>query len=148
MKKLQPLNLLTVLLSLAMVFYIVMVFFYLYPRNIVVAPQSKTDKTEYRIGDPILVSGHTKVNVEAMSINNVFISCGASEYVVQTFKLQMYITEGEYRAFKMGVIPVGVLASPPDCKLVTRTTYKIPTFLWFTRYYHHTFETNNFNIIE
>lgn len=148
MKKLHPINLLTILLSLAMAFYVVMVFFYLYPRSIVEAPQSKTDKLEYRIGDPILVSGRTKVGVNAMSNNSVFISCGASEYVVQTFKLQMFKTEGDYPAFKMGVIPDGVLASPPHCKLVTRTTYYVPTFLWFTREYEHTFETNDFTIIK
>ncbi|MEI7632015.1 MAG: hypothetical protein WCJ60_01685 [bacterium] len=148
MRKLHPINLLTVLLSVGIIFYLVLGIFYVYPRDIVEAPQSKTDKTEYKIGDPIFVSGHTKVSVNADSINNVFVSCGASEYVVQTFKLKMFKTEGDYPAFKMGVVPDGVLASPPYCKLVTRTTYRVPTILWFTREYEHTFETNDFTIIK
>lgn len=148
MKKIHPINLLTILLSITIAAYTVIGFFYIYPRNIVEAPQSKTDKLEYRVGDPIFVSGYTKVGVNAMSTNNVFISCGASEYVVQTFTLRMYKTEGNYPAFKMGVVPDGVLASPPLCKLVTRTTYHVPTFLWFTRNYQHTFETNSFSITE
>lgn len=121
------------------------VMFY-FPRNIVEAPQSQTDKSEYRIGEPILVSGSTKVYVNADSDNTVYIRCGISSYVVQSFKLRMYKTDGNYPAFKLGIVPDGVLASPPSCQLVTESVYSVHTFLWFHREYTHTFYTNTFNI--
>ena len=141
-------RLLTILLFLTSGLIVLNIFYYYYPRNIVEAPQSQTDKTEYRIGDPILVSGSTKVYVNADSDNTVFIRCGISSYVVQSFKLRMYKTEGDYPAFKLGIVPDGVLASPPSCQLVTESVYSVHTFLWFHRDYTHTFYTNTFNIIK
>jgi len=141
-------RLLTILLFLTSGLIVLNIFYYYYPRNIVEAPQSQTDKTEYRIGDPILVSGSTKVYVNADSDNTVFIRCGISSYVVQSFKLRMYKTEGDYPAFKLGIVPDGVLASPPSCELVTESVYSVHTFLWFYRDYTHTFYTNTFNIIK
>ena len=141
-------RLLTILLFLTSGLIVLNIFYYYYPRNIVEAPQSQTDKTEYRIGDSILVSGSTKVYVNADSNNTVFIRCGISSYVVQSFKLRMYKTEGDYPAFKLGIVPDGVLASPPSCELVTESVYSVHTFLWFYRDYTHTFYTNTFNIIK
>ena len=146
--KTKVINLFTVILSVFVIFFLVVTFMYFYPRNIVEAPQSQTDKTEYRIGDPILVSGSTKVYVNADSNNTVYIRCGMSSYVVQSFKLRMYKTEGNYPAFKLGIVPDGVLASPPSCQLVTESVYSVHTFLWFHREYTHTFYTNTFNIIK
>lgn len=146
--KTKVINLFTVILSVFVIFFLVVTFMYFYPRNIVEAPQSQTDKTEYRIGDPILVSGSTKVYVNADSNNTVYIRCGISSYVVQSFELRMYKTEGDYPAFKLGIVPDGVLASPPSCQLVTESVYSVHTFLWFHREYTHTFYTNTFNIIK
>ena len=141
-------RLLTILLFLTSGLIVLNIFYYYYPRNIVEAPQSQTDKTEYRIGDSILVSGSTKVYVNADSNNTVFIRCDISSYVVQSFKLRMYKIEGDYPAFKLGIVPDGVLASPPSCQLVTESVYSVHTFLWFHRDYTHTFYTNTFNIIK
>jgi len=141
-------RLLTILLFLTSGLIVLNIFYYYYPRNIVEAPQSQTDKTEYRIGDPILVSGSTKVYVNADSNNTVYIRCDISSYVVQSFKLRMYKIEGDYPAFKLGIVPDGVLASPPSCQLVTESVYSVHTFLWFHRDYTHTFYTNTFNIIK
>ena len=146
--KSKAINLLTIILTFMVALFVVTTVMYFYPRTIVEAPQSTTDKLEYRIREDVLVSGYTKVNVNAMSTNDVYIECGASSYVVQTFTLKMYKTEGSYPAFKLGIIPNGVTASPPTCKMVTRSTYHVHTFLWFTRDYHHTFETNSFSIIK
>jgi hypothetical protein len=60
----------------------------------------------------------------------------------------MYKTEGDYPAFKLGIVPDGVIASPPSCQLVTESVYSVHTFLWFHREYTHTFYTNTFNIIK
>ena len=141
-------RLLTIFLFLISGLIVLSIFFYYYPRNIVEAPQSQTDKIEYRIGDSILVSGSTKVYVNADSNNTVYIRCGISSYVVQSFKLRMYKTEGDYPAFKLGIVPDGVIASPPNCQLVTESVYSVHTFLWFYREYTHTFYTNTFNIIK
>ncbi|CAB4176031.1 hypothetical protein UFOVP1522_21 [uncultured Caudovirales phage] len=141
-------RLLTIFLFLISGLIVLSIFFYYYPRNIVEAPQSQTNKTEYRIGDPILVSGSTKVYVNADSDNTVYIRCGISSYVVQSFKLRMYKTEGDYPAFKLGIVPDGVNASPPNCQSVTESTYNVHTFLWFKKEYTHTFYTNEFKIIK
>lgn len=140
-------NALTVALTICIVFYSLVLFFYLYPRNIVEADTPRTTQDSYRVGDEVFVKGHTHIFVTGSDVNDVRLQCGDSMYFIKQVSLSIKPLDTDY-LFSLGAIPDGVMTSPPKCKFVTRTTYTVKTFLWFTRQYTHEFVTNEFNIIK
>lgn len=147
--KAHAVNLLTYVLIILIVFMSITTIMYYLPRKIVEPITTNTTKTTYRIGDEIRVSGRSQVFVEGREDNIVTIKCGSSSYLIRSISLPTTKTNGapEYE-FAVGVVPNGILVSPPKCHIVTKTTYHVKYFLWFERDYIVTFTSNEFDIVK
>lgn len=128
-------------------FGLVLIFFYLYPRKIVDADTPQTTKSTYSVGEEVFVKGHTKIFVTGSDTNDVRLQCGSAQYFIKQISLEVRPLDIDYPEFSLGVIPDGVVTSPPSCRFITYTTYRVPFFLGMERNYTHTFTTNEFNIV-
>lgn len=118
---------------------------YMWPRQIVDASPPLTQKEAYAIGDEVFVTGHTKIYITGSDTNDVRLVCGTTQFFIKQVELQVKPIDTDY-VFSLGQIPRQAESSPPPCKFVTVTTYRVKFFLGLTRTYQHTFTTNEFII--
>lgn len=144
---LRAINFFTVLLYIFSGIMILLIISYVYPRKIVEAGPVTTTKTSYEQGEEVYVTGHTTLYIRGTDTNDVRLQCGNSQYFVKQIGLSVKPESLDYN-FSIGSIPYIVTPSPPKCKFVTITTYRVNYFLWFQREYQHVFITNEFNVRE
>ena len=145
--KIRTINFLTTLIVLLILFGLLLMGLWAYPRKIVTPTTTQTTATEYRVGDTIYVKGYTEVFVEARVDNLVHLQCGAASYLVRTVSLPTTKMSGEYN-FAIGEVPQGVNTSPPRCKVSVLATYHVKFFLGLERTYEVEFTSNEFDIKE
>jgi hypothetical protein len=145
--KRRAINLLTGILSLLIVFGVVTMVLYFWPRKIVEPTYMQTTLTEYRVGDTVFVKGHTTIHINGRVDNVVTLQCGIATYQIRTISFPVTKQDTDYQ-IPIGDIPDGVGASPPKCKVVSFGTYYFKYFLNFERAYTVTITSNDFIIIK
>jgi hypothetical protein len=121
-----------------------------FPRQVVKsATLMETNKSEYDLNEPIIVSGETWTNVDSAANFDVRLICNGVKYAytqINDLQVSKQVAPVKYK-FSYGKVPE-YIPNGSTCRIETTADYTVQVLPLLNRHYQYKFNSNGFQIKE